>query len=39
MTGRASYGDVVLAAPVTIPYVRYSIHSAHWWLAARCGGR
>jgi acetyl-CoA acetyltransferase len=26
---------VVLAAPVTVPYVRYSIRSAHWWLA-RC---
>jgi acetyl-CoA acetyltransferase len=24
---------VVLAAPVTVPYVRYSIRSAHWWLA------
>jgi len=23
----------VLAAPVTVPYVRYSIRSAHWWLA------
>jgi acetyl-CoA acetyltransferase len=26
------YDDVVLAAPVTIPYVRYSIRSAHWFL-------
>jgi acetyl-CoA acetyltransferase len=24
---------VVLAAPVTVPYVRYSIRAAHWWLA------
>jgi acetyl-CoA acetyltransferase len=24
---------VVLAAPVSVPYVRYSIRSAHWWLA------
>ena len=23
----------MLAAPVTVPYVRYSIRSAHWWLA------
>jgi acetyl-CoA acetyltransferase len=23
----------VLAAPVTVPYVRYSIRAAHWWLA------
>ena len=30
---RASYDGVVLAAPVTVPYVRYSIRSAHWWLA------
>ena len=26
------YADVVLAAPVTVPYVRYSIRSAHWFL-------
>jgi acetyl-CoA acetyltransferase len=24
---------VALAAPVTVPYVRYSIRAAHWWLA------
>ncbi len=30
---RASYEGVVLAAPVTVPYVRYSIRAAHWWLA------
>jgi acetyl-CoA acetyltransferase len=30
---RASYDDVVIAAPVTIPYVRYSIRGAHWFLA------
>jgi len=29
---RASYEGVVATVPVTIPYVRYSIHSAHWWL-------
>jgi acetyl-CoA acetyltransferase len=28
----APYDDVVLAAPVTVPYVRYSIRSAHWFL-------
>jgi acetyl-CoA acetyltransferase len=27
------YDGVVLAAPVSVPYVRYSIRSAHWWLA------
>jgi len=32
VTERAAYDDVVLAAPVTIPYVRYSIRSAHWFL-------
>lgn len=32
MTKQAAYDDVVLAAPVTIPYVRYSIRSAHWFL-------
>lgn len=26
------YDDVVLAAPVTIPYMRYSTKSAHWFL-------
>jgi acetyl-CoA acetyltransferase len=26
------YDDIVLAAPVTVPYVRYSTHGAHWYL-------
>ena len=30
---RRSYEGVVLAVPVTVPYVRYSIRAAHWWLA------
>ncbi len=30
---RQPYDGVVLAAPVSVPYVRYSIRSAHWWLA------
>jgi acetyl-CoA acetyltransferase len=30
---RAPYEGIVLAAPVTVPYVRYSIRAAHWWLA------
>ena len=30
---RQPYQGVVLAAPVTVPYVRYSIRAAHWWLA------
>jgi acetyl-CoA acetyltransferase len=29
---RSRYDGVVIAAPVTIPYVRYSIRDAHWWL-------
>jgi len=32
---RRSYEGVVVAAPVTVPYARHSIRSAHWWLA-RC---
>ncbi len=31
---RAAYDDVVVAVPVTVPYVRYSIRGAHWFLAA-----
>lgn len=31
---RTAYDDVVVAAPVTVPYVRYSIRGAHWFLAA-----
>ena len=30
---RAGYDDIAVAVPVTIPYQRYSIRSAHWWLA------
>jgi acetyl-CoA acetyltransferase len=32
VSARAAYGGVVVAAPVTIPYVRYSTHDAHWWI-------
>ncbi|MBS0365471.1 MAG: thiolase family protein [Proteobacteria bacterium] len=28
---RRRYDDVVIAAPVTIPYQRHSTQSAHWW--------
>jgi acetyl-CoA acetyltransferase len=41
---RKGYDGIVAAVPLTIPYKRYSIESAHWWLAsvlseltARCG--
>ena len=30
---RQGYQGVAVAVPVTIPYVRYSIRAAHWWLA------
>ena len=30
---RRGYEGVVVAVPVTVPYARYSIRSAHWWLA------
>ena len=30
---RQSYEGVALAAPVTVPYRRYSTRAAHWWIA------
>jgi acetyl-CoA acetyltransferase len=43
-SARIGYEDIALVAPVTIPYVRFSIRSAHWFaartlaaLAARAG--
>src|SRR5580704_9703095 len=33
MSSRTAYDDVVVACPTTVPYVRYSIHGAHWFLA------
>ncbi len=29
---RKSYDGVVLAVPATVPYERFSIESAHWWI-------
>jgi acetyl-CoA acetyltransferase len=29
---RAGYDGVVLCAPISIPYRRYSVDSAHWWI-------
>src|SRR5260370_17270026 len=29
---RTPYDRVVMAVPVAIPYVRYSIESAQWWI-------
>jgi acetyl-CoA acetyltransferase len=34
---RQSYDGVVLAAPVSVPYVRYSQETAHWWIARALG--
>ena len=31
-TRRKSYEGVAVAVPVTVPYVRYSTHGAHWFL-------
>ncbi|PTW56611.1 acetyl-CoA acetyltransferase [Breoghania corrubedonensis] len=30
---RRPYENVAVAVPVSIPYVRYSVESAHWWIA------
>lgn len=30
---RAPYDGVVLTAPVSVPYVRYTNETAHWWIA------
>ena len=30
---RQSYDGVVVTSPVTVPYVRYSQETAHWWIA------
>jgi acetyl-CoA acetyltransferase len=38
MGRRAGYDDIVLAAPVTVPYVRFSIKGAHWWLGRAMAG-
>jgi acetyl-CoA acetyltransferase len=35
---RRGYEDVVITAPVSVPYVRYSIRSAHWFLARALAG-
>ncbi|AHG65336.1 thiolase family protein [Advenella mimigardefordensis] len=38
MSRPASYEGVVLTMPVTVPYVRYSIESAHYWLGRALKG-
>lgn len=32
MSRRMSYEGVAVAVPVTVPYVRYSTHNAHWFI-------
>ena len=32
MTTRLAYDGVVVCAPVTVPYRRYSTDTAHWWI-------
>lgn len=29
---RLSYEGVAVAVPITVPYVRYSTHTAHWFI-------
>lgn len=38
MNARQSYDGAVLVAPFTMPYERYSIESAHWWVAKALRG-
>jgi acetyl-CoA acetyltransferase len=38
MRARLGYDDVVVAAPVTVPYVRYSIRGGHWFLGRALAG-
>lgn len=34
---RQGYDGIVVTAPVTVPYVRYAIQAAHWWLGRALG--
>jgi acetyl-CoA acetyltransferase len=35
---RRGYDGVVLCAPVSVPYRRYSVESAHWWIGRALHG-
>jgi len=35
---REGYGDAIVTVPVTVPYVRYSPHGAHWFVARALEG-
>lgn len=37
-TNRTAYDGVVVAAPVSVPYERFSPEPAHWWLAKALSG-
>ena len=37
-TKRSGYDGIVVAAPVSVPYERYSPEPAHWWLARALSG-
>lgn len=38
MSAVDSYDDVVVTAPVTVPYSRYSVRNAHWFCAQALAG-
>ena len=38
MLDRRGYDEVVVTVPVTVPYVRHSDHSAHWFFARALSG-
>lgn len=38
MSLRQNYEGVAISAPFTMPYQRYSIESAHWWIAKALRG-
>jgi len=38
VASRQSYDNVVLTAPYSTPYQRYSINTAHWWIAKALRG-
>ncbi|EAV41556.1 hypothetical protein SIAM614_30636 [Stappia aggregata IAM 12614] len=38
MGKRQSYEGVAVTAPVSVPYQRYSIETAHWWIASALRG-
>src|SRR6202789_1441474 len=37
-TKRDRYGDAVITVPMSVPYVRYSTHGAHWFVARALEG-